>query len=152
MRSRSLVALMLVFAAFLAGCVSAPENLACRAGKEGNHLAWSAVENATHYNVYRGEAGSDFENATLIGFSATTNFLDEDVEPGVTYRYWVTAVGLVPEEAPDEVENESEPSELCDVTTIPFFPSAPALALAGIGSVLVFEVVRRRASKRERKA
>lgn len=150
-RSALLLVAAIGGATLVAGCVAPPTNLVCRAASDGNHLAWDEAENATHYKVYRGD--SDFLNATHIGTTDDTSFHDANVTAGETYRYWVTSVGPWPQEVIDEAEkqnetlpeeNESLPSEVCEVTTVPEFPTLAVGALALAGAVGAYATMRRK--------
>lgn len=95
-------------------------------------LEWAGVPDATQYVVYRALEGGDFE---ILATTTDTSYTDTDVEVGVTYEYYVTAVvgGI-----------ESENCEIVEATAIPFF-TAPLLgALALAGSLAAFVVLRRK--------
>ena len=53
-------------------------------------VTWTAVTGATSYNVYR--STTQGSQGTLLGSSATTNFVDGTVVGGTTYYYQVAAV------------------------------------------------------------
>ena len=53
-------------------------------------LAWGAVAGATGYEVLRAVGGGD---PSVIGTSATLGYTDITASPGVTYSYWVRAMG-----------------------------------------------------------
>lgn len=110
-----------------------PNLLAASLAADQVVLNWTAVANATGYLVYRATGEADFE---LVGSVTGTTFLDEDVEGGVTYEYYVTAV----------IGNlESEDCDIVTVTTIPFFPGMAVGALALVGGVGAFWMLRRKA-------
>jgi hypothetical protein len=137
MRSISplIAAAVLAIALPLSGCLAAPKDVKCSSDRDGNHVSWGPVENATYYDVFRflPNVTADIANATLVGTTNDTWFVDTNVTSGVTYRYSIVA---------GSNQTLSEPSELCSVTSIPFFPSfgAGALAMAGglgaVGAVL----------------
>lgn len=79
------------------GCSGGPTIAPTVTALPGNNsvtLNWSAVANATSYNVYRGEgyAGCDFGKA-LIGNTSNLTFTDTEVANQREYSYVVTAVG-----------------------------------------------------------
>ena len=104
-------------------------------GRADNFLEWEPVANATGYNVYRAVDGGDFEYQVTI--DTYTSYVDDhDIEVGVTYEYYVTAVvGGV----------ESENCEVVEVTAIPLFPTLAIGALALAGSVGAYAMLRRKA-------
>ncbi|MBD3921761.1 hypothetical protein H8B09_23565 [Paenibacillus sp. PR3] len=53
-------------------------------------LSWTGAKNASKYNVYRQSVGSS--KFVLLGSSTTTEYADEQVELGFSYRYQVSAV------------------------------------------------------------
>ena len=95
-------------------------------------LTWAGAAGAEGYVVYRATADHDFE---AIAFTDELSFVDEDVVAGTTYEYYVTAViGDV----------ESVSCEIVEATAIPFFPTWGVGALAVLGSVGAFVMLRRR--------
>lgn len=95
-------------------------------------LTWSAVAAADAYAVYRASGGEDFD---LLDVTTATSFVDDDVDVGVTYEYYVTAII-------DGVESEN--CAFVQATAIPFFPSLAVGALALVGSLGAFVALRRR--------
>jgi len=71
---------------------SSPINLTATVVNSTVSLSWSAVTNATSYNVYRGTS-SGGESSLTTGLT-TTSYNDAGVTNGVTYYYTVTAVQL----------------------------------------------------------
>lgn len=134
---------LLVLTAVAAGCVAeAPEDVECEAAKDGNLITWSPAENATSYGVYRRVGDQDFE---MIANVTDTEYLDTNVTDGVAYRYYVTSFYPANFTTESVTEyGESEPSRFCDITAIPFFPALGVAAVAVIGGVLAFVVMRRR--------
>lgn len=69
----------------------------------------------THYNIYKGE---DQSNLSLLTNRTDTYFEDKDLEKGIEYYYYVTAVNSVGESEPTIIENikittrPSNPTEL----------------------------------------
>jgi fibronectin type 3 domain-containing protein len=71
---------------------STPTNLAASAGNGQVALTWSAVTNATSYNLYRGTTAGG-ESATPIATGITsTSYTDTGVTNGTTYYYKLAAV------------------------------------------------------------
>lgn len=111
-----------------------PPTLECVAQADEDVLvSWSPVPGATSYNVYRSEAAGPF---LLLATTTETSYEDTTTVPETAYTYVVTAFH-------DGIE--SERSEPCTVTAIPFFPGAIGLALAVLGAVAVcIAIVRKR--------
>lgn len=113
-----------------------PPNVQAIASGDGETLSitltWDAVADADAYAIYRATGGADFE---LLHMTDETGHVDLEVEGGLTYEYYVTAVidGF-----------ESEQCELVEATTIPFFPTIVVGALAVLGGVGAFVALRRR--------
>jgi len=53
-------------------------------------IAWSAVEGASHYRVYRSTAASG-SKTPISGWQTALNYSDMTAEPGVVYYYFVSA-------------------------------------------------------------
>lgn len=96
-------------------------------------LTWTGVANASAYVVYRAVDGEDFDQ---VGDTDATTFVDADVEVGVTYEYYVTAV---------IGNNESVACEIVEASAIPFFPTLVVGAVAVAGSVGAYAWLRRKA-------
>jgi len=85
-------------------------------------LSWNRnnpKKNVKHFLIYRvveGEPVPDPGSLEPIKKTKKTRFTDKDIEPGLTYRYWVTAVATWGE--------ESEPSEPVVVETFSNEPPA----------------------------
>lgn len=101
-------------------------------GDGGVELSWSVVADATGYNVYRAVGSGDFEFLANVN---ATSYTDADTEGGVTYSYYVAAV---------VGEVESVDCEAVTITTVPFFGGLALTALAGLGAVAAYVVMRRR--------
>lgn len=96
-------------------------------------LTWSGVAGAEAYLVYRDVPDAPM---TLVGTVEGTTFVDEDTEVGETYSYMVKAVV------------DGNPSGGCTVvsaTAIPFFTNVWVGALATLGALGAFVMLRRRA-------
>lgn len=65
---------------------------------DGTHayVGWRLLENdpaGISFNIYRKEVGSnDFRKVTKEPVTASTNFIDETVKPGMAYRYRVRSI------------------------------------------------------------
>lgn len=58
---------------------------------EDVQVAWNAVTNASSYIIYRGSS-SNLYDAEIVGSGISTNaFVDQGIEAGQTYYYWVRA-------------------------------------------------------------
>lgn len=114
--------------------VECPEVIAAFSLGTGDiRLAWSEVEGAEEYRVYRAIEGSD--DFALVE-TATFRAADDDTtEMGTTYEYRVTAVV-------DGVESSG--CGTATVTAVPFFGSAMLGAAALLGTVGAFVFLRRR--------
>ncbi|MBP5510039.1 MAG: InlB B-repeat-containing protein [Kiritimatiellae bacterium] len=74
--------------------IGVPRNVAASDGTSADWITvtWSAVEGAVSYRVLR--ATTEFvEDAVEVGTSAGTSWMDLNAANGVTYNYWVVAVG-----------------------------------------------------------
>ena len=96
-------------------------------------VAWTAVADADSYNVYRAVGAGEFD---LLATTAALSIVDTDTTVGETYTYVVRAVV-------DGVESEGPCGEN-EVTAIPFFPTEAGFAMAGLGSLGIYALVRRR--------
>ncbi|MBQ2625524.1 MAG: InlB B-repeat-containing protein [Kiritimatiellae bacterium] len=79
-----------------AGCrkIGVPRNVAASDGTSADWITvtWNAVEGAVSYRILR--ATTEFvEDAVEVGTSAGTSWMDLNAANGVTYNYWVVAVG-----------------------------------------------------------
>ena len=72
--------------------LSAPGSLSASDGTYTNRVqvAWSAVEGAEAYEVYR-NTSSNAASATLLGAPAGTQYSDASATPGRAFYYWVKA-------------------------------------------------------------
>jgi fibronectin type 3 domain-containing protein len=95
--------------------VAAPANLrASGVTTSGVTLAWSAVESATKYYVYRGTGSTGA--LAYIGSATSTSFANRPLDSASTYRYAVRAVSAA---------GTSDYSTAITVTTLPI-PLPPA--------------------------
>lgn len=123
---------VLLVVATLAGCVDTPPSgLECDATEKGILLTWDAHPNATSYRIYR-TAGESFPEQ--IANVTETEYLDEDVEGGEDYTYFVTAW----------TEKGESAHTSCDVRAIPYFPGVLVGALAVVGGVAAYVAWKRR--------
>lgn len=72
------------------GVPSPPTNLTATAGNAQVSLTWTASQNATAYNVYRGTTSGGPYTKIFTGVTATS-YADNAVTNGTTYYYVVTA-------------------------------------------------------------
>jgi len=91
----------------LSGAPSPPEeSLAQSVSYDEIRITWIDYQNVDEYNIYRSEIpGEGYE---LIGSTTEQHYLDENLEPGTTYYYQVTA---------RRGEEESEPARRVYATT-----------------------------------
>ena len=74
--------------------IGVPRNVAASDGTSADWITvtWNAVEGAVSYRVLR--ATTEFvEDAVEVGTSAGTSWMDLNAANGVSYNYWVVAVG-----------------------------------------------------------
>ena len=74
--------------------IGVPRNVAASDGTSADWITvtWNVVEGAVSYRILR--ATTEFvENAAEVGTSAGTSWMDLNAANGVTYNYWVVAVG-----------------------------------------------------------
>lgn len=109
-----------------------PQDLVCVAQQGRVRLTWEDVPQATSYNVYRATGSGAF---ILLASTTQERYDDTTAANGQTYRYRVTAVSA---------GGESAPSNECTAMAIPLFPSLAVGALATVGAVAAFRVMRRR--------
>ncbi|GMQ57985.1 Ig domain-containing protein [Vallitalea sediminicola] len=72
-------------------CLNTPTNLSAQASNAKINLTWNAVEDADSYTILRSTT-SDSINTVIASNVTDTTYIDNDVEPGVTYYYVVRAV------------------------------------------------------------
>ncbi len=96
-------------------------------------LNWTSVEDAEKYTLYRAEANGTYDDPLVN--TTETNYTDEDVEIGTTYKYTVTAT-----------INGTE-TEACDeavITAIPDIATVLGGTMALLAGVSSYAVYRRR--------
>ena len=74
--------------------IGVPRNVAASDGTSADWITvtWNAVEGAVSYRILR--ATTEFvEDAVEVGTSAGTSWMDLNAANGVSYNYWVVAVG-----------------------------------------------------------
>jgi cellulose 1,4-beta-cellobiosidase len=101
--------------------LAAPTGLTATAGNAQVALTWTAVANATSYNVYSG--------ATLLGNVTTTSYTHTGLTNGTVYTYTVTAV----------VNAVASPASL-SVTATPTAPVKPLVTGTFAGPLTSFVV------------
>ena len=74
--------------------IGVPQNVAASKGTSADWITvtWNAVEGAVSYRVLRATTDS-MGDAVEAGTSAGTSWMDLNAENGVSYNYWVVAVG-----------------------------------------------------------
>lgn len=97
-----------------------------------NFMSWT-VNSFDDINVYRAEGDGEFVLTDRLEFPATKH-LDQDAEPGTTYRYQVTAI--------NETGVESPACAPIEITTIPVFPTPLALVGAGVLGMVAYTGLR----------
>lgn len=125
---------LLVCGVFLSGCdaagggdgddpPNAPSSLSAESESGAVSLQWSApqADDLEGFNVYRATGTSiDVENLSPVNSDSlvsNSEFTDQGVNNGTTYRYRVTAV--------DDSDNESAPSDSTVVTPFADPPTRP---------------------------
>jgi len=89
--------------------MAAPTGLAAQAlTSKSVKLTWTPLNNATGYDVYRSEDGTDFQFVKTV---SNASFTDEGLKPGTKYWYRIIAKKSSP-------ANESEKSKAVNVTTL----------------------------------
>ncbi len=89
-----ILALVLMFSAFasvnvLAATVPATPTTKAVSGLQGINVSWNEIADATKYNIYRRQAGSN--EWILVGVTATTSFVDKSAKNAIYYCYSVRA-------------------------------------------------------------
>jgi Tfp pilus assembly protein PilE len=101
--------------------LAAPQNLTATAGQTSVTLTWSAVPNATKYNVYRRQSSGDpwVLTGTAVGQATTTYQDNGPLTPDTNYQYKVVGV--------DSASNEGLEATVTTKTTNSgvTLPSAP---------------------------
>ncbi len=73
--------------------ISPPESLAASGRLQGVSLSWDAVSGARLYQVWRSASTNRFSARALNDWQTDRTFIDADAQAGITYYYWVKAVG-----------------------------------------------------------
>lgn len=110
-----------------------PEEIQARNDGQTIVLNWTSVEDAEKYTLYRAEANGTYDDPLVN--TTETNYTDEDVEIGTTYKYTVTAT------------IEGEETEACDeavITAIPDIATVLGGTMALLAGVSSYAVYRRR--------
>lgn len=126
----SLALVLLMFLPAAQAVPSSPEGLQAVVGRDYVDLSWQPVDDAEHYNVYR---GSIDEMVLIANLSAPfTAYHDGGLEDGSTFLYYVTAM---------QGGNESAPGNSVSVT-VPAKESADVLVpvLAIVLSVIAIQM------------
>lgn len=96
-------------------------------------LTWSAVAGAEEYHVYRATGSGALMHLATV---KTTTYTDATTAVGQAYSYMVTA---------DDGVLESRGCSAVIATAVPFFGGALLTAIAAVGALGAFVVLRRRA-------
>lgn len=78
------------------GClanISGPTNVSASDGAYAGfvRISWSAPQNASSYEVWRGTVNA-YSLAEMIGRATSTSYDDSTAQPGMRYYYWVKAI------------------------------------------------------------
>ena len=114
----------------------APKDVTCTAEGDGVHVSWDASTGATSYGVWR-KVGNNGE-WIKIGTTSDTSYVDHTAASGQLYHYAISAING---------NGESDRGGTCNITSIPFFPSAFALVAAVGGSAGIAGVILSRRRK-----
>ncbi|MBE0448362.1 MAG: S-layer homology domain-containing protein [Actinobacteria bacterium] len=94
--------------------VTAPTNLKATATTSGIALSWDRVEAAGGYNIYRKEGTGAYLKITMSPVTTNT-YADTTAKTGITYTYYVTAVGSDGSESGRSNEVTSSTSSFKDI-------------------------------------
>jgi len=109
---------------------AAPATVTAVGGTGQVTLTWSAVSNATAYNIYYGTtSGVSKTTGTKIA-SATSPYVQTGLTAGTTYYYIVTAVNS----AGESVASATASAATASAPPVPSVPSAPANVMATGGT------------------
>ncbi|MCA1813395.1 MAG: hypothetical protein LC624_05530 [Halobacteriales archaeon] len=112
------------------------DTLTATANADGSiTLAWTSLPNVTGYQVIVGVGGSFTPLTPQVPPSATT-FTYTGSTPGTTSTFAVVAMNSG---TGQQVGNYCQ----VEVTSVPFFPGVLGLALAGLGGVACYALLRR---------
>lgn len=112
-----------------------PASLTAIAHETGIQLNWTAFENSTSYNIYRGDGDADPTLLTSVS-NETLGYFDDTVEGGIVYTYYVTS---------NFGETEGDVCNRAVITAIPVFPTWIAGSLAAVIGVGAYVFGRRHA-------
>lgn len=119
----------------VASAPACPGNVtAVATGNNTIRLTWEPSPNASQYRVSRAEGSGPFVDTHAIILAPDTTFEDTVLSHGVTYRYRVIA------------ENAAGSSVGCsevEATAIPEFPTLAVGAIALVGGVAAYAMLRR---------
>jgi hypothetical protein len=135
-----LLAGLCVATVLVAGCIEEPQDcndpVSAHANRDGSvTVNWDAMPGSFGYQVGRQADGEPNNPGYGIVVAPETTFHDSNTTVGVAYTYTVIGVGA------EEVTGCGKAT----VTAIPLFPTPLAGALALLGGVGAFVVLRRRA-------
>ncbi|MBW3581554.1 MAG: fibronectin type III domain-containing protein [Euryarchaeota archaeon] len=120
-----------------------PTNLAGYAPETGGVFMSYQLNSFSDVKIYRSVDGGEMEEIAYKEFP-TPRFIDHDTEPGKTYTYGVTAVGMHQYDENVTAEGESPMCGTIEVTTVPFFPSAMTAVLVSGIAVVGYVAMRRK--------
>jgi len=116
-------------------CMACPSDLAAVPNADGSvTLTWTEAPGSDGTNLYRADAGGDFEYLATVP-AGTHTYTDTTTVAGGSYEY--TATGLYG-------DSESQGCSVVAVTAIPELPSLAAVGLASGGGLLALVLARRR--------
>lgn len=131
---------------------SAPSGLEVTAARSLSvELAWTPVDGAVGYGVYRTESEDDsFEN---VGYSKKAMFIDRNVEPSTTYDYRVSVMTIGGESSLSDVVSAvtkppvEKPEPPLGLTAAEVSPSAFRLAWQSVDGAEEYNIYRKGSSE-----
>jgi hypothetical protein len=125
------------------GVPTTPTGLGVTSGIGQNILTWTAnpsTDNITSYSVYAAVgSGSSFGSASLIGTSASTNFINTGLAPSSAWTYFIVANNVVGPSSPSAGVNGTTSSTVANLLRLSGNLSAPTAGRSALDLVL-FEV------------
>lgn len=113
-----------------------PTDLAAEANGDGSvTVSWTAAVGSNGTNLYRAVGGGDMEFVATLP-DGTTTYQDTTTVPGTSYTYLVAGVFGA---------GESKDCSTVVVTAVPDFPTALGIGVAGLATLGVAVLLRRRA-------